>query len=187
MKKLIALLLVLMMVLSLAACGGGKEDPAEASTEAEPAGELTETARWSLRYDPEIWAWEDEEALDDDDYRSMFTIIIPDPEDEEDELVWFRINAMEVDHENFRSNLRRDGFDQYEYAVNNAYETVNVGGLDFLLDDTGGLWCLEANSLPGMTPTSLFPQEAAAVGMSYPDLCETIVLESIKARKAERK
>ena len=66
MKKLIALLLVLMMVLSLAACGGGGEasnDPSKAieaptkaltgtPTEAEPAGELTETARWSLRYDP---------------------------------------------------------------------------------------------------------------------------------------
>ena len=58
---------------------------------------------------------------------------------------------------------------------------------DFLLDAEGKPWCLEVNTLPGMTPTSLFPQEAAAVGLSYPDLCETIVLESIKARKAERK
>ena len=38
-----------------------------------------------------------------------------------------------------------------------------------------------------MTPTSLFPQEAAASGLSYADLCEQIVLESIKARKAEWK
>ena len=154
MKKLIALLLALMMVLSLAACGNGDETPTtepntptapaqtkpqestQAPTEAEPVGELTETARWSLRYDPEIWAWEDEDALDDGDYRSRLTMIIPDPEDKEEELVWFRINAMEVDHENFRSNLRRDGFDQYEYIVNNAYETVAVGGLDFLLDDS---------------------------------------------------
>ena len=58
---------------------------------------------------------------------------------------------------------------------------------DFLLDADGKPWCLEVNTLPGMTPTSLFPQEAAAVGMSYPDLCETIVLESMKVRKAERK
>ena len=42
---------------------------------------------------------------------------------------------------------------------------------DFLLDADGKPWCLEVNTLPGMTPTSLFPQEAAAVGMSYPDLC----------------
>ena len=57
---------------------------------------------------------------------------------------------------------------------------------DFLLDDNGVAWCLEVNTLPGMTPTSLVPQEAAAVGMSYADLCETIVNESLKVRKAER-
>lgn len=46
---------------------------------------------------------------------------------------------------------------------------------DFLLDAGGGLFCLEANTLPGMTPTSLLPQEAAAAGIPYPDLCEAIV------------
>lgn len=45
---------------------------------------------------------------------------------------------------------------------------------DYLLDDDGGLWCLEANTLPGMTPTSLLPQAAAAVGISYRELCERI-------------
>ena len=34
-----------------------------------------------------------------------------------------------------------------------------------------------------MTPTSLVPQEAAAVGMDYATLCETIVASSLKARK----
>ncbi len=58
---------------------------------------------------------------------------------------------------------------------------------DFLLDADGKPWCLEVNTLPGMTPTSLFPQEAKAAGMEYADLCEQLVLESLKARKAERK
>ena len=58
---------------------------------------------------------------------------------------------------------------------------------DFLLDAEGKAWCLEINTLPGMTPTSLVPQEAAQVGLSYADLCEKIVLDSIKARKAERR
>lgn len=47
--------------------------------------------------------------------------------------------------------------------------------VDFLLTDNGEAFCLEANTLPGMTPTSLFPQEAAAVGISYPELCEKII------------
>lgn len=46
---------------------------------------------------------------------------------------------------------------------------------DYILDGENRLWCLEGNSLPGMTPLSLLPQEAAAVGISYPQLCETIL------------
>ena len=56
---------------------------------------------------------------------------------------------------------------------------------DFLLDAEGKAWCLEINTLPGMTPTSLVPQEAAQIGLSYGELCEKIVLDSIQARKAE--
>ena len=47
--------------------------------------------------------------------------------------------------------------------------------LDFLLDEAGGLWCLEANTLPGMTPTSLFPFAARTKGISYNALCEKLV------------
>ena len=57
---------------------------------------------------------------------------------------------------------------------------------DFILDENGTPWCLEVNTLPGMTPASLVPKEAAAVGMSYEDLCETIVKASLEVRKAER-
>lgn len=46
---------------------------------------------------------------------------------------------------------------------------------DFIMDTDGCAWCLEANTLPGMTPTSLLPQAAAAVGMDYPTLCEEII------------
>lgn len=51
---------------------------------------------------------------------------------------------------------------------------------DFILDENGDAYCLEANTLPGMTPTSLLPQEAAAVGMSFEDLCEKIVQISLE-------
>jgi D-alanine-D-alanine ligase len=46
---------------------------------------------------------------------------------------------------------------------------------EFILDGAGNIFCLEMNTLPGMTPTSLLPQEAAAVGISYGELCESII------------
>jgi D-alanine-D-alanine ligase len=53
---------------------------------------------------------------------------------------------------------------------------------DFILDEAGRPWCLEVNSLPGLTAASLVPKEAAAVGMTYPQLCEEIVRLSREAR-----
>lgn len=52
--------------------------------------------------------------------------------------------------------------------------------IDFRLDPHGQPWCLEANTLPGMTPTSLIPQAAAAAGVLFPDLCERIVLLALQ-------
>jgi D-alanine-D-alanine ligase len=49
------------------------------------------------------------------------------------------------------------------------------GRIDFRLSDSGGCFCLEANTLPGMTALSLIPQAAAAAGMSFSELCERIV------------
>lgn len=46
--------------------------------------------------------------------------------------------------------------------------------IDFIVDAAGKAWCLEANTLPGMTPTSLLPQEAAAAGIGYNELCDKI-------------
>ena len=44
----------------------------------------------------------------------------------------------------------------------------------------GSLYCLEANTLPGMTPTSLIPQMAAVEGLDYGSLCEKIIAVSQK-------
>ena len=54
---------------------------------------------------------------------------------------------------------------------------------DMILDPEGKLWCLEVNSLPGMTPASFVPQEAAAVGLSYNQLCQEIVDLSCAIRR----
>lgn len=55
--------------------------------------------------------------------------------------------------------------------------------IDFLLDNDNNMYCLEANTLPGMTPTSLLPQEALAQGISYSELVETLVQQSLKKYK----
>ena len=47
--------------------------------------------------------------------------------------------------------------------------------MDFRMSVAGEIFCLEANSLPGMTPTSLLPQEAAVLGIDFPELCERIL------------
>lgn len=68
-----------------------------------------------------------------------------------------------------------------EYAVK-AYQILRMecyGRIDFMMDEHGGMFCLEANTLPGMTPTSLLPQEAAAMGLSFGDLCEKLIAVSI--------
>jgi len=64
-----------------------------------------------------------------------------------------------------------------------AYEALGIdtyARMDFILNDKNEVYCLEANTLPGMTPTSLIPQEAAAIGKSYVELCEWIIDISLK-------
>lgn len=50
--------------------------------------------------------------------------------------------------------------------------------IDFLMDEDENIYCIEANTLPGMTPTSLLPQEAAALGIDFGELCEILIHES---------
>lgn len=58
---------------------------------------------------------------------------------------------------------------------------------DFLMDDKGDMYCLEANTLPGMTPTSLVPQMAKAQGKSFGELCEELIAVSLKKYDREQK
>lgn len=69
-----------------------------------------------------------------------------------------------------------------QYALE-VFHTLGLSVLaraDFIVTEDGTPYFLEINTLPGMTPTSLVPQEAAAVGMDYETLCETIVALSLK-------
>lgn len=70
-------------------------------------------------------------------------------------------------------------------AAEAAYKALYLGSyarIDFIVDENGDAYCLEANTLPGMTPTSLLPQEAAVDGMNYADLCEKIIEISLEKK-----
>ncbi|MDE6889388.1 MAG: D-alanine--D-alanine ligase [Eubacterium sp.] len=69
---------------------------------------------------------------------------------------------------------------QYAVAVIKALELDTYARVDFMLSEQGQIFCLEANTLPGMTPTSLLPQEAKAIGISFEDLCEQLITISLR-------
>jgi D-alanine-D-alanine ligase len=64
-------------------------------------------------------------------------------------------------------------------AVFHVLRLNSYARTDFMLGSDGIFYCLEANTLPGMTPVSLLPQEAAAVGIGFRELCERIVENAI--------
>ena len=71
-----------------------------------------------------------------------------------------------------------------DYALR-AHRVLKLGAYsrtDFRRDSAGAFWCLEANSLPGMTATSLLPQAARAAGIDFPELLDRICRGALKAR-----
>ncbi len=76
---------------------------------------------------------------------------------------------------------------EYAQQVTEALGLETYSRMDFLLDEKDQMYCLEANTLPGMTPTSLLPQEAQVVGISYEELCEEIIRISLAKYKQDTK
>jgi D-alanine-D-alanine ligase len=63
-----------------------------------------------------------------------------------------------------------------------VHKTLKLEGfsrVDFRMDENGGLWVLEANTVPGLTRMSLLPQSAKAAGIEFPDLCDEICRSAI--------
>ena len=63
---------------------------------------------------------------------------------------------------------------RYALAAHRALKLGAYSRVDFRRDGHGGFWCLEANSLPGLTATSLLPQAARAAGIDFPQLLARI-------------
>ena len=69
-----------------------------------------------------------------------------------------------------------------------AFAALKLRGyarIDFRMNPQGVFYCLEANTLPGMTELSLIPQAAAATGISFPELCERIVQIALTKAKEQ--
>lgn len=82
-----------------------------------------------------------------------------------------------MSEEIFPADLDPDIAQQAQGIALAAHRALKLGGysrIDFRLDPDGGLWVLEANTLPGMTAASLFPKGAAAAGISFPEVCDRI-------------
>jgi D-alanine-D-alanine ligase len=74
---------------------------------------------------------------------------------------------------------------QLALAAHRAVGNTIYSRVDFLLEGETP-YCLEINTIPGMTATSLLPKAAAAVGITFPELCRRIVVLSWDARQKER-
>lgn len=78
----------------------------------------------------------------------------------------------------FPAELAAEQTAEIQRLAKRAFTALKLGGcarIDFRLTPGGEFYCLEANTLPGMTELSLIPQAAAAAGISFPTLCDRIV------------
>jgi len=84
----------------------------------------------------------------------------------------------------FPAQIPPDRAREVQDQARRAFQALKLRGcarIDFRMTEDGSLFCLEANTLPGMTQTSLIPQAAAAAGISFPELGEKIALSALGA------
>jgi D-alanine-D-alanine ligase len=80
--------------------------------------------------------------------------------------------------EEFPAKISPEATERVQKQALAAFKSLKLTGyarIDFRLTTEGEFYCLEANTLPGMTELSLIPQGAAAMGIKFPELCERIV------------
>jgi len=75
---------------------------------------------------------------------------------------------------------------KYALLAHNVLKLGVYSRIDFRRDPDGNVWCLEANSLPGMTATSLLPQAAKAAGISFPELLNRICRGAVNVKPQPR-
>ena len=83
------------------------------------------------------------------------------------------------------ADIKKDLLQKIDAATKKCFNALclkDYARFDYIIDENEDFWCLEANTLPGMTPTSLLPKEAAAVGIDYDSLCEKLAMLALKKK-----
>lgn len=83
------------------------------------------------------------------------------------------------------ADISKEKTEEMQRAAETVFKALrlkNYARMDFMMSESEEIFCLEANTLPGMTPTSLLPQEAAAVGISFEELCEKLMQYSLEGK-----
>jgi D-alanine-D-alanine ligase len=86
----------------------------------------------------------------------------------------------------FPAELSEEVTAELQQLAVRAHDALKLGEysrIDFRMDPEGRFWCLEANSLPGMTAASLLPQAARVAGIEFPKLVERICRAALVAKR----
>ena len=150
MKKIFAIILACLMVFSLAACSD--KNPDKPNDTKQPSGDADITTSFFEIRLSDGWINIEDDFKNEEEY-SKAVLQVLDPEDEEYYLIEATI-SVEIDEPyDFREDLVYYGFNQYEYEVNKAYETVKIGGVDLLKYDDGEETLVYFNRIEGANAT----------------------------------
>ncbi len=92
-------------------------------------GKTIELVLWDMVYDADTWTY-DEDYISDYETLSEVQFKIPGATDDDNPVVKVVVSAYTGDASDFRNRLYLNGFDEYEYAVNNAYDRVDISGVE---------------------------------------------------------
>jgi D-alanine-D-alanine ligase len=92
-------------------------------------------------------------------------------------------------HEVFPADIPATASADVQAQAKLAFRALKLRGcarIDFRMTTDGTFYCLEANTLPGLTELSLIPQAASAAGVSFPELCERIAMLAVRATEGDK-
>ena len=146
MKKIFAIILALLMLFSLTACGDKNPDKPNDTKQPSCDADIT-TSFFEIKLSDD-WKNIEEDLKNEEEY-SKAVLQVLDPADEEYYLIEATISVEIGEPYDFREDLVYYGFNQYEYEVNKAYETVKIGGVDLLKYDDGEETLVYFNRIEG--------------------------------------